>query len=300
MIQTITVINYLGDSIDLELANPEPSGIIVANVEGLGPVQTNINTTDLATADGAIFSSARVQTRNIVLSLIFKENPTIEYTRHITYKYFPIKRKVTLRVTTTERTVEATGYVESNTPTIFSKEEYTQVSIVCPDPYFYATSVGKKVFAGVEPLFEFPFSNPVRTRSIIMGEIVTDTRAILYYDGDVETGVRITISARDVAQGIVIYNTKTYESMKIDDEKIRAITGSGFHAGDDILISTVNGDKYCRLYRDGQFTNIISAINKDADWFQLTNGDNIFAFTAEAGDYDIVMTFEYRIAYGGI
>lgn len=300
MIKTITVTNYLGDSIDLELSNPDPSGLIVANVEGLGPVETSINTTDLATADGAVFSSARVQTRNIVMSLLFKENPTIETSRHSTYKFFPIKRKVTIRVETDERVVEATGYVESNVPVIFSKEEYTQISIVCPDPYFYAISTGKKVFAGVVPLFQFPFSNPVGQRTLLMGEIVIDTRAILYYDGDVETGVTITISAKDVAKGIVIYNTKTSESMAINDDKIAAITGQGFHTGDEIHISTVNGDKYCRLYRDGKFTNIISALNKDADWFQLTNGDNIFAFTADVGDHDIVMEFEYRVAYGGV
>ena len=44
MIHSITVTNYLGDSIVLELARPEQSGFIVKSVEGLGPAKGNVNT----------------------------------------------------------------------------------------------------------------------------------------------------------------------------------------------------------------------------------------------------------------
>lgn len=45
MIKSITVTNYLGDSIKLELARPEESGFVVKSVTGLGPGSANINTT---------------------------------------------------------------------------------------------------------------------------------------------------------------------------------------------------------------------------------------------------------------
>lgn len=300
MIKSFKITNYLGDSITLELANPDPSGLIVANVEGLGPVQSSINTTELATGDGAVFSSSRLGTRNIVMSLIFQENPSVEDIRHVTYKYFPIKRKVTVTVETDTRTVETYGYVESNTPVIWSTQEYTQISIICPDPYFYEIGDSYMIFMGVTPLFEFPFENPVGSPEIEFGEIVYDKRAILTYKGDVETGVLITIHALDTVKNITLYNVNTRESMKINTDRIFTLTGDIFGATDDIIISTIPGNKYCRLLKNGKYTNIISALNKDADWFKLVNGDNVFAFTAEAGENKMTVEFTYKNAYGGV
>ena len=52
MIKSITVTNYLGDSIKLELARPEESGFIVTSVTGLGAGKANINMTVVATNNG--------------------------------------------------------------------------------------------------------------------------------------------------------------------------------------------------------------------------------------------------------
>lgn len=300
MIKSLTVTNYIGESIYIELGNPDLTGLIVANIDGLGPAEASINTTELATGDGGVFSSSRLGTRNIVISFIFQEAPTIEEVRQKTYKYFPIKRKVTVRVETDTRTVETDGYVESNSPAIFSEQEYTQISIVCPNPYFYDVGDSYMAFMGATPLFEFPFENPVGSAEIEFSEIVYDKRAILTYSGDIETGVVMTIHALDTVSGITLYNVNTRESMKIDTERIRKLTGTAFGSADDIVISTVPGDKYCRLLRNGQYTNIISAINKDADWFTLVHGDNIFAFTADVGETKMTITFSYRNAYGGV
>ena len=78
MIRSVTVTNYLGDSKVLELANPEPSGFVIASIEGLGPVKSNINTTDLASNDGALYNSARLETRNIVFDIVRSEEHTSE------------------------------------------------------------------------------------------------------------------------------------------------------------------------------------------------------------------------------
>ena len=81
MIHSITVTNYLGDSLTLTLSRPEESGFIVMSVTGLGPAKANINTTEISTNDGALYNSARVTSRNIVLSLRFLFDPTIEDVR---------------------------------------------------------------------------------------------------------------------------------------------------------------------------------------------------------------------------
>lgn len=302
MIKSITVINPKGESLELDLFHPEKSGLIVKSITGLGPPKANINSTDLATADGALYSSARASTRNIVFNLQFMFAPTIEDVRQKTYKYFPLKKEVTIRVETDNRSLETKGYVESNTPDIFSREEGAQISILCLDPFFYDPYPSVTQFATVTPNFEFPWSNESLEEDLIeFGIINLDTRSILDYHGDVDTGVLITIHALGSVSGLLtIYNVETQEKMIVDLAKIKTLIGKNYGSGDDIIISTVSGDKYVQVLHDGKYTNAIAAIEKLADWFQVSVGRNIFNFTVTKGIENLVMSFSYRNAYGGI
>lgn len=302
MIKSITVTNYLGDSLKLELTRPELSGFIVTSVTGLGAGTANINTTDIATNDGSLYNSARVQSRNIVLSLQFLWKDTIEDARQRSYKYFPIKKKVKLVIETDNRLSEIEGYVESNEPNIFSKDETTDISIICPYPFFSSAAGDQTtIFSGIEPMFEFPFSNEsLEDNLLIMGEIQNKTENVVVYEGDVETGVTITIHALGDASNITIYNVSTREVMSIDTDKLEAMTGSAIVAGDDIVICTVKGQKSVTLIREGVFTNILNCLGKNANWFQLSKGDNIFAYTAESGASNIQFKIENKILYEGV
>lgn len=159
MIKSIKVTNFRNESLNIVLANPEASsGLALISAEGLGPVDTDINITELATQDGAIYNSSRMQSREVRLSFMFT-GIDIEAERHLTYKYFPTKKKLTLAITTDTREVYITGYVESNSPNIFSSREGTTITIICPDPKLYSVEEQKTMFAGTEPLFEFPFES---------------------------------------------------------------------------------------------------------------------------------------------
>lgn len=302
MIKSIKVTNPKGESLVLDLFHPEKSGLIVRSITGLGPPKANINSTDLATADGALYSSARASTRNIVFNLQFMFAPTIEDSRQLTYKYFPLKKLVKIEVETDNRNLETSGYVESNQPDIFSKEETTQISILCLDPFFYDPNPSVTQFATVTPTFEFPFSNESTSESLIeFGTINLDTRSTIDYIGDVDTGVLITIHALGSVSGsLTIYNVETQEKMVVDLAKIKTLIGKDYGSGDDIIISTVSGDKYVQVLHDGKYTNAIAAIEKLADWFQVSVGRNIFNFTVTKGIENLVMSFSYRNAYGGI
>lgn len=304
MIRSITITNYLDESIELELAKPEKSGFVVKSITGLGPSQASINTTEVATNDGSIYNSSRLSSRNIVLTLAFLPNDTIETTRQLSYKYFPVKKKLTFRVDTDNRQAEVEGYVESNEPTIFSEEEGTTISIICPDPYFYSVSDLEKdttVFYGIEPNFEFPFANESLTSNKLMiGSIQRKSENVVVYNGDAEIGITITIHAVGTASNIAIYNSRTQEAMKIDTDKIKKITGSGIVFGDDIIISTVRGNKSIKLQRSGKSTNILNCLDKNTDWFQLTKGDNVFAYTADEGSSNLQFKIENRVAFEGV
>lgn len=331
MIKAFTITNHLNESLRLELTRPEDTGLIVKSIEGLGPVKADINFTEIATFDGALDNSARVGPRNIVIQLIFMEKPTIEDTRLLTYKYFPNKQLVTFGIETDNRHCEIVGRVEDNEPDIFSKQEGCEISILCPDPYFHAKNNTITKFSSVEPLFEFPFSNEldiiydhviddqgndvldsdnnlIDTFELVeedqykieFGEISFVVERNIYYEGDIETGVIITIHAIGVAKGITIYNGRTREMMKINDEKLIAIMGSGIQAGDEIIINTINGQKSIQMLRAGEYTNIINVLGKPITWFQIEKGDNLFICTAEEGTHNLQFKIDNKVLYEGV
>jgi hypothetical protein len=88
--------------------------------------------------------------------------------------------------------------------------------------------------------------------------------------------------------------------MKINTDKLLALTGSVIIAGDDIIISTVKGNKYITLLRDGTYINILNCLDKNVDWLQLAKGDNVFAFTAETGNAFLQFRIENRTVYEGV
>lgn len=304
MIYSITVTNYLGDSITLELTRPEQSGFIVKSIEGLGPAKGNVNTVEVSTNDGGVFNSARLNIRNPVLDLVFLETDTetIEDIRHKSYKYFPVKKKVKMLIKTDNRVSEIDGYVEHNEPAIFSNQEGCQISVICPYPYFYSAGESNiTIFSGIEPLFEFPFENESLVTNLLeMGEIQNSAEQVITYDGDAEIGVTIIINAIGDATNVTIYNAGTREIMQIDTDKLAALTGEGIVAGDEITIKTTKGDKSITLLRGGVTTNILNCLDKNADWFQLVKGDNVFVYTAETGNGNLQFRIENRVIYEGV
>ena len=303
MIKSVTVINHLNESVKMELRSPEKSGFLIQDITGLGPAKANVNSTEMATSDGSIYNSARLNSRNIVLTIKLMSNPTVEYMRQLSYKYFPIKKNIKLIIETDNRTCVAYGYVESNEPNIFTSSQTTQISIICPDPYFYSLDENNQitVLSGVEELFELPFSNEsLDTDEIIMGNIIATRSQNIYYTGDSEVGITIFIHADGEVTNLIIYNLTTRESMKIDTDKLTALTGSNIILGDDIVISTIKGNKYITLIRGGEFINIINCLGLSTNWFQLRKGDNVFAFDADTGRTNLEFRIENQTVYEGV
>ena len=488
MIKTVTVTNYLGESLTLELSNPFDIGINVRSIEGIGPPKGNVNYTEIASGDGGQFNSARASIRNITMQLGLMPVPTVEESRHRVYKYFPLDQQVTLRFETDKRLCEITGWVEECEPDIFSDDETIDISIVCPDPYFYSvdSQLGTINFSGVVDEFEFPFENSPDNESkiavmamaasanssqemmledylqtgIVDGhnyitsygwyavaaieisnassveirwgasflsmtynfyifkcpvsqsatedtlqyaatvkeywdtstfsidvsdysqsgmklylvveventlsyakenavEITLNTSgspdpepdpepdpdpdpepgedngfpdppgdyplypvevdqadttnqyiefaSLVYrqeenipYDGDVPTGVVMRLHATGEVRNITIYNMDTRERIVISTDRIEAITGHDFNAGDDIIITTTRGSKSIEYVHEGISYNILNALEKDTDWFMLSKGDNVFAYICEYGTEDLQFRLEYPTLYWGI
>lgn len=303
MIKSVTVTNSLGESAKIVLTQADPDhGFLIEKIDGLGPPKADINTTVLATIDGTTFNTAHLNERNIVLGLLFTYASIIEDARLRTYQYFPIKREVELRIDTDHRAGKIKGLVESNEPDIFSKQENTQISIICPDPYFYsAIGSGESSTVMNNGMFEFAFENESITEPMLEMSVIGQTlEQIVPYVGDGETGMEIHIYIKDEITNLILYNTRTREQFGIDTTRITAITGSALSAGDEIVISTVRGNKYLHLIRNGEEINIINAKMRGSTWLQLEKGPNPFLYSVESGEGNVILEFRAKIRYEGM
>lgn len=303
MIKSIKVTNAIGESLLIELRNPITSGFFVRDIDGLGAAKATINLSESLSADGGFFNSSRLLPRNIVLDLGFYNNglESVETIRQKTYRFFPAKRDISLEIETDARVGVTTGFVESNTPNIFSNDSGTVISVVCPSSFFYSKDEITTIFGGVESLFSFPWENPSLTVPLIeFGSIFTETAKTIVYTGDEETGLELFARMLGPVTNLGIHNLNTGQSMILSSSIIASLTGSGLVANDFVVISTIRGTKFIYLVRNGILYNILNAVSQPANWFRLQRGNNTFAYTADSGLSNIQFYTQHRIVYGGL
>lgn len=227
----------------------------------------------------------------------------IEGSRHESYRYFPVRRPVKLYFETDSKTVYLKGYTEENDPGIFSQNEETTITVVCPDPWFYETSDETVVFSGIDPLFEFPFdNNSLDQKLIIFGEIKDNIVEKFDYRGDIEVGfvAEIEVLGSHLQSRIRIINVDKREVLTIDLTIVEQIIGAKLKLGDLMLISTIPGDKYAHIITGGEEIDILNAIRKDSDWPKIYEGENTFGYAADVGTEDLWFKITFPVAYGGL
>lgn len=303
MIEALEVTTQRGDSLKMELANPEKSGLLISDIEGITTGDAAINVTDYGVLDGGVFNSARIGTRNITISFYYLFKPDIETSRHTAYFYFPVKEYVDLKFITDHRTLVTRGYVESNDTDIFSKQELGQVSVVCPDPFFYDEVVRHSYVKSIGSEFEFPFSNESLDKPLIcFGDYIERMENTIEYEGDISTGFicRIRFDDTDITDLKFIDVTRNV-LFDFDLANMLKTYDLTIEHDDQIVFSTIKGNRYI-VYRRGQSdTNLLSFYYSKMVWFQLHPGTNMYYIdSGDANLQALELDFEYKTVYGGV
>jgi hypothetical protein len=304
----MTVTNARGDTLDLPIRNPMATGYNVVAIDGLGPVDAVLQTSNTVTTDGVIFNGARKDEREIIINLAYypESGKSIEELRHGTYKYFPEKEEVTLVFHADTRSVRTTGIVESNDISIFSEKEASSITIKCPDPWFRIDDELNRVtsFSNVEPVFEFPFNwtnNPVsEPKPLWFGAIQNMHSKNIMYDGESEVGVIIRMSFDAPVYNIRIYNEDAGQEIDVFTDKVKLIIADGIKQGDELVICTIPKRKSVEIIRDGISYNILNAINRDVRFITLHKGANTIVYSADSGVENIHMSIENETLYTGV
>ena len=307
MIKNVTITNEFGESITITLADTQPkTGLFITEIEGLGPPKADVITKKVATMDGTKFQIARGNERDIVFHFQYipSDDITVEDARQLTYKYFPLKRKVNFIFETDNRSAEVDGYVEENEPDIFKEDSDTQITVKCESPWLskYGLEGWQEVlFSDIDHRFEFEFEDPdEESPTLEFSAIEVKRENVIKYKGEADSGIIMSMYAYGRFTNPTIYNNTTREMLRIDTNKVESMIGSQIKHGDEIRISTYQNDKYIHFIRDGVTTNILNAIDKDADWFTIHPGDNIFSYTCQTGELDVEFSITARIILQGV
>jgi len=257
-------------------------------VGGLTPPAATINTAIIATKDGAVFNSSRLDTRNIVLTIAPLNS--IEKNRINLYQYFKSKQYIKLYLENNTRSVWIDGYIETIDGDLYTDKQQIQISIICPDPYFKDTATGVYLFSNVVSLFSFPFSI-AETPGIPISQLGEYVEIAITNNSDDETGVIINMQANGQVVNPTIYNMTTNENFTLN------IT---MQAGDLITIDTRRGHKAVTLTHNAVVTNILNNMVQGSEWLNLIVGDNIFSYTCVSGAANLDITVTLQPIYEGV
>lgn len=281
---TLKIQNTAGEIFEL---THDSKDYYVTSVQGLTPPPTIINTATAGTIDGTFFNSARVEQRNIVITLVI--NGDIEANRQALYRIFPRKTKCTVYFKNQNRDVKIEGYVETLESDLFTMREQVQISIICPRPYFESLNDLYNELSKVLALFQFPFSI---ITPIPFSEYLDAPMCYLINQGDAECGSIIEVDVFNSVSGLKITNTTNQTFFELNYT---------FQANDRVIINTNSGQMGVKLQRAGTTTNLLNYVTQGSKWLKILPGQNVFTFTLSTGsDDDVKIHFTTALLYGGV
>ena len=279
----IKVKNNFGEILNLSSS----TAYTLYKVEGITPPKMNISTSANATSDGDTVNSVRAEKRNIVLYLTIDND--VENNRLKLYRYFPLKRDITICCKTDTRDMCIEGKVELIEPALFEQKQAVQISIICPQPYFKAIDDFVTYLAETNNLFSFPVS--ISSVGTELSAITNNVRKSIVNSGEIDTGIIINLFATGEVVNPVIYDAFKRTHIKLNFT---------MQTNDLIVINTNSGKKSVTLIRDGVEYNAMGYLVPTSDWLKLYSGDNVFTYAADSGTSNLQLTFTSSILYGGV
>lgn len=247
---------------------PDTDLFEVRNIDGLGAVKADVNTTQMGSINKETFSGSSSGKRNIVLTLGLDpdwDNWTVSRLRRLLDQYFMPHFQTRLVFESMEFSpVEIFGYIESNEPNMFTKDPEQQVSIICPDPDF--TSVDLMVMEGYTS-----------------GDAVD-----IDYAGNIATGFNLRVNK------VAATPDPTWTNVLVGDPTTAKFwVDEGATDAHYLEINTVPGEKYVDtvVVPGDVHTKRLDKLTDDSKWPLLGPGTTRFEVNSSGGDQFWYLTY---------
>lgn len=290
-IERLTYTNERGESVEFSHVSTYHTNMY--DVSGLADVRNAIYSISSMGQDGDTYLGNRIESREIEITGSIKErdkgkslelrrklnhilNPHLAAT--LTYEYGDFRRVIDCKV--------------DNAP-IYSRRAILQdftVQLICLNPFWRRESETREEIATWIGAFEFPEEIPepegweigYRKPSLIVN---------VYNGGDVAAGLKIVFRATGEVTNPQLLNVDTREFIKFNIQ---------LKAGDELTISTGYGEKETTLKRNGTITDAFRYIDVDSTYLQLSVGDNLFRYSADALEDNLEVTIYHNDYYLGV
>jgi len=257
---------------------PSDDPVVIRNVDGLGPVKSEITTTPSGVSRGETFQGSSTGKRNIVLTLGLNPDwstQTMSSLRQLLYAYLMPEQWCKLRINSDELpTTDIEGYVESFEPNMFSQDPEIQVSIINPKPDFI--EIDATIFKGtVDDGSNQHVINYVGTISAGFEVRIDRTAALVSYSGPLTIKVENSSGIQTITVNPVLVNT-------VQSYKMSSVQGKKRVQAETII--------------DGTITNLLK--NKSGVWPELQPGENLISISADLPGQ--TWTLAYFTRFGGM
>lgn len=280
------------DGFEIVITESDFGPFLLTEAEGLYDVENTVYISENSMIDGGVYQGSVAKPRNIVLHVVDTED--YPENRNLLNKIFKKASVGTLIFTEGDGdTRKIEYYVESMTST--GKDAYREhdISLICPDPYFYDVDGNSEDMASWIAAFEFEFESVEGTGfefGYKSNELIKTIKNDIAEDN---IGVTITITCGGAVTNPSITHIETGESITI------GYSGKEFEmvAGDIVIITTATGNKHVTLTRDGTTSEINHYLTEDSVFVQLMRGSNSFGFSADSGLSNLSIGIAYTFKY---
>ena len=280
------------DGFSLTFNEKDFSPFLLGGAEGIYDVINNVHVSENSMIDGATYQGSTAKFRNIVLRLKDKED--YPENRDMLNRLFKEKETGTLVFQEGDSAQRKIEYVvESLSSTAEWDKRIHEVSLICPDPYFYDISAQSEALAYWQADFIFPFVSPA-DEGFIFGHRVTEK--IKHITNDfAEDNIGLTITLTCTGQVINPYITRIESNEVLHIGHANKVFG--MQTGDVVTITTATGNKHVTLTRNGVTTEINHYLTEDSVFIQLMRGENSIGYDASSGEDSLLVDLGYQLKY---
>lgn len=285
----IRCINEDGFSLDFTEQGFGP--FLLSDAEGLYESKNTVYVSQNSMIDGATYQGSVAKYRDIELTLTDTGN--YPENRDALNRLFKEKSKGTLifwEADANPRKIDY--YVEKFNSSGEDPFREHEISLICPDPFFYDIDASSEEMASWVSAFTFPFASP--TTGFVFG--YKDNSRIQTIQNDFaedNIGITIIMSCLGAVTNPSITHIETNTAIHVGH------SGKPLNLvyGDVVTITTATGNKHVTLTHEGVTSEINHFLTEDSVFIQLMRGSNSFGFGADSGVNNLTITIEYTYKY---
>lgn len=269
------------------------SPFLLLGCDGIYEVESTITTSANTMTDGSTYQGTVVKMRNIVLTVADKSDHRER--RYELYNLFKpkTKGKFSYIEDDVERIIEY--YVENIKIDSTKRVRTAVISLICPDPFFQATSDITVTMAGWNNLFEFPHE------FISEGEefgqrIKEQLKTIDNNEAADNIGLYIKIESIGNAMNPSISHVELAETIKVGTDSYPFFMENG----DVLEITTGTNNKHVYFTHNGIREEVNQYLTEESEFIQLMHGKNTIGYNADSGQDNLIVSLSYRYKYLGV